>query len=140
MRRFNCSVLAAGLLLVGGCVSPAEQAAMDRQQCAGFGFAAGSDAMASCMMRIAQQRQAEQAAMQRQNAQNMAIQREMQQDRAAAQRARDEAAMQQERDRFMREFNSGGPTGAASAATMPSVTGANCVSVTGANAGSLTCR
>ena len=132
--------LAVAIALLTGCVSPAEQAAMDRQRCAGFGFAPGSEAMANCTMNISQQRQAEQAAMQRQNARNDVIQQQMDRERRDVARAQDEAAMQRNRDQFMREFNSGGPNTGLGMHSMPSVSGMNCVGATAANAGSLTCR
>jgi hypothetical protein len=37
------------VVLLSGCVSPAEQASMDRAQCTGFGFTPGTDAFAQCM-------------------------------------------------------------------------------------------
>lgn len=48
---------------------------MDQQQCAGFGFAPGSDGFANCVMRVSHQRQAEVAAEQ-------AKQRQAEQDAA----------------------------------------------------------
>ena len=46
--------------------SPAEQAVMDQQRCAGFGFQPNTDAFAHCMMQISTQRDAQAAANQRQ--------------------------------------------------------------------------
>ncbi|MRT59004.1 hypothetical protein GJV11_23125 [Enterobacteriaceae bacterium RIT693] len=39
--------------LLSGCVSPAEQASMDRTQCSNFGFTPGTDAFAQCMQKTA---------------------------------------------------------------------------------------
>lgn len=54
-----------GLVLVGACaltlsacVSAKEQRAMDQDKCVGFGFEAGTDAFAQCMMGVSQQRDA----------------------------------------------------------------------------------
>ena len=57
---------ACALTALAGCIDPEQQLALDRQQCAGFGFTPGTDAFAGCMMRITQQRQAEAAAAERQ--------------------------------------------------------------------------
>ncbi|WP_455871809.1 hypothetical protein [Serratia proteamaculans] len=41
------------VVLLSGCVSPAEQVSMDRSQCTGFGFTPGTDAFAQCMQNTA---------------------------------------------------------------------------------------
>jgi hypothetical protein len=76
----TCAMLG---LLLAGCVSPEEQRAMDQQTCAGYGFAAGTDAFANCMMTTAQKRQEQQAADRRQREQNAAIAAQAQRDRDA---------------------------------------------------------
>ncbi|MCK8786167.1 hypothetical protein M0638_17465 [Roseomonas sp. NAR14] len=76
------AILALLALLPAGCVSPAQQAAMDRGRCAGFGFAEGSDAFAGCMMNLSQQRDAEEAADDRAFMQRQAIENQARQDRA----------------------------------------------------------
>jgi hypothetical protein len=78
-------------ILLSSCVSPEEQRAMDQQQCIGYGFTPGTDGAANCMMGIAQQRQTQWAADQRQRDQNAAIAAQAQRDRDA-QAARDAAA------------------------------------------------
>lgn len=49
--------LAAGCLLaLSGCVTPQERHAMDQRQCYEFGYEAGSERFADCMMGLSQQR------------------------------------------------------------------------------------
>ena len=58
--RATTWALVAGLgsaALLAGCASPAEVAAADRQTCAGYGFAPGTDAFANCMMQADARRQ-----------------------------------------------------------------------------------
>lgn len=77
------------LALVAGCGPTAEeQHLMDQQKCSGFGYTAGSEAFANCMMTVAQQRQAEEAAAQRAAAANAAAQQRQQ---AAIKAAQDQA-------------------------------------------------
>ena len=83
------SGIAVGL---AGCVSPEEQRAADQQQCAGFGFTPGTDAFASCMLKITQQRQAEIAAQQRQQQRLDAVAAEQDKQRQAEQDAANKAA------------------------------------------------
>jgi hypothetical protein len=135
------------VVLLAGCVSPEEQASMDRQRCVGFGFAPGSDSFANCMMQTSQQRQAEQAASQRQADQNRMISQQLDAERAAQQRARSDAAAQADRDRFMREFNSGGATSSLGipsvgvhSMSMPNMSGMNCSVGSGQHAGSIVCH
>lgn len=45
-------------LLLAGCVSPEQQEAADKNQCMKFGFRAGSDGFATCMMSLSTNRQA----------------------------------------------------------------------------------
>lgn len=56
MKASSWSVLAALAVALSGCVSPAEQKAMDTRQCEGYGFAQGTDAFANCMMTTANRR------------------------------------------------------------------------------------
>lgn len=81
---------AVGLVaLTAGCgPTAAEQHLMDQQKCAGFGYAAGSESFANCMMSVAQQRQAEEAAAQRAAAANAAAEQRQQ---AAIRAAQDQA-------------------------------------------------
>ncbi|MGH7156334.1 MAG: hypothetical protein ACREF3_20620 [Acetobacteraceae bacterium] len=65
MRVLSLTVLAALALLSACGPTPEEQRAMDQQRCGGFGFAAGTDAFAHCMMGVSQQREAQDAADQR---------------------------------------------------------------------------
>jgi hypothetical protein len=129
-------------LALAACVSPEERAAMDRQRCAGFGFAPGTDGFANCMMQATQQREAEQAARQRQAEQNRVISQQMEADRAAAARARGDAAAEADRSRFMREFNSGGATSGLGTPgfTLPTGGGMNCAFGVGMHAGSMVCH
>jgi hypothetical protein len=61
MTKFAMAVLAAltcgATVLLAGCATPQEVKAADRERCAGFGFAAGSDAFANCMMQADTARQ-----------------------------------------------------------------------------------
>ncbi len=61
---------------------------MDQQRCGGFGYQQGSQAFADCMMSVAQQRQAEQAAADRVAAANAAAQ---QRQEAAIRAGKDQA-------------------------------------------------
>lgn len=79
------------LLLVGCGPTAEEQRAMDQQRCGGFGFAAGTDAFAHCMMSISQQREAQEAADRRASA-----------DRDAANK-RSQAAIQATKDKADRD-------------------------------------
>lgn len=86
---------ACALTALAGCIDPEQQLALDRQQCAGFGFTPGTDAFAGCMMRITQQRQAEAAAAERQRQQNQAIADQQAKQRQAEQDAANRAASEQ---------------------------------------------
>jgi hypothetical protein len=44
------------LLAASGCVSAEDQQTADRDKCSGFGFQQGTDAFASCMMNLSEQR------------------------------------------------------------------------------------
>jgi multidrug efflux pump subunit AcrA (membrane-fusion protein) len=123
------------LAVLAACVSPEEQLAADRQKCAGFGFAPGTDTLANCMLTLNQQRDAERAAAQRENARTQAMQQQLQAERDQSQRARDQAAAQQHQAEIMRLMSQPTPSGLGG-----SVSGMNCSVSTGANAGSLTCR
>ncbi|WP_143751250.1 hypothetical protein [Collimonas sp. PA-H2] len=68
--------LALSAILVTACASPGEIAAADRGKCAGYGFAEGSDAFANCMMEADMHRKDQQAAFQRQQQMNWAMERE----------------------------------------------------------------
>ena len=94
--------------VLAGCGPTAEeQRAMDQQRCGGFGFAPGTEAYATCMMKTAQQRQDEQAADQRAAA-----------DRAAAaRRARD--AQQAAQDRAARQNASSSASSSSSSSPSP---------------------
>jgi uncharacterized protein HemX len=85
-------VVLSAIGLLAACVTPEQQRAADQQQCAGFGFTPGSAPFANCMMRIAQQRQAETAAQQRQQQQLDAIAAEQDKQRQAEQDAANKAA------------------------------------------------
>ncbi|HEI8866043.1 TPA: hypothetical protein SLG40_001528 [Serratia odorifera] len=53
MKLVICSGAVLGLIcLLSGCVSPEQQAAMDRAQCSGYGFKADSVEFAQCMQKI----------------------------------------------------------------------------------------
>jgi hypothetical protein len=62
VNTIHLFAVAAVVLLTGCGPSPEQRHAMDQQKCAGFGFAAGSDAFAHCMMTVNQQREAQDAA------------------------------------------------------------------------------
>ncbi len=55
-------VLVLASWLVSACVSPEEQRAADAQRCSGFGFTMGTSAFANCMISMANQSDAQQAA------------------------------------------------------------------------------
>jgi hypothetical protein len=55
-RALMAAAVSMIVLAIGGCVSPEEQSAQDRAQCAGFGFVEGTDAFANCMMKAARVR------------------------------------------------------------------------------------
>ena len=46
-----CIGFAAAIVLLAGCATPEEIKAADRAKCAGYGFSAGSDGFANCMMK-----------------------------------------------------------------------------------------
>lgn len=47
----------AAAVLLSGCASPEEVKAADREKCASYGFAAGSNGFANCMMQAATARE-----------------------------------------------------------------------------------
>ncbi|WP_232630954.1 hypothetical protein [Methylobacterium sp. Leaf118] len=49
-------LIAGCTLALTACVTPQERRAMDQRQCAEFGFGAGTDGLAECMMGLSQQR------------------------------------------------------------------------------------
>ena len=61
VSRTRAGLGASFLLLLAGCVDPQQQWAMDYQHCESFGFRAGTDPFAHCMMNLAQQRNAQDA-------------------------------------------------------------------------------
>lgn len=56
MNRKTIALAGMAVLLLAGCLTPAEQKAADSRECEGYGFAPGSDAFANCMMTIANRR------------------------------------------------------------------------------------
>jgi hypothetical protein len=60
---------------------------LDKQKCTGYGFTPGTDAFAQCMMKLSQQRSAQQAAAQRQADYNKMVAEQNDKDRAALQQA-----------------------------------------------------
>lgn len=98
------AALLCGVLLLAGCVSPEEQRAQDmasdQQNCAGLGFTPGSAAMAKCMSTAAASRAADKD----RDAYNQAQRDRLQAEEDAAERARDDAQAQKNRDDFDREF------------------------------------
>lgn len=88
MHRRSWAFIAV-LFALTACVSPAEQRAMDERRCAGFGFSAGSDGMANCLMQTSQQREAQEAARARENQRNQMMADQMRRQREQAQQAAD---------------------------------------------------
>lgn len=76
--------LAAGFALaLSACVTPQERHAMDRRQCTEFGYEAGSEGFADCMMGLSQQRaqiQADRSLQLRAQLAEQSRQREVEQD------------------------------------------------------------
>jgi len=111
----------------------AQQRAADRDKCAGYGYQAGSDAFADCMMAQDRQRESARAEAARRDAKA----KEREKDRRAAQRAADDKAARQRSDDAMREMETGNlhPD-----MTMPA--GTDCTTTTDStqsgNAGSMT--
>lgn len=52
MKISTIAVLAAAALSAGGCVSVAEQRGMDEERCRSYGFRAGNDAFAQCLLEL----------------------------------------------------------------------------------------
>ncbi|MDG4549194.1 MAG: hypothetical protein P9F19_06875 [Candidatus Contendobacter sp.] len=84
-------VLVLASWLASACASPEEQRAADAQHCSGFGFTMGTRAFANCMISMANQSDAQQAAVLSQQTARDA-------ERAQARQARDRAT-QDARDR-----------------------------------------
>jgi hypothetical protein len=123
MKLLTFPLLAGAITLLGGCVSPEEQRAMDQQQCSGYGFSPGSDAFANCMMKTTQQRDAQAAADRRAAA-----------DRDAADRRAREAKDQADRDAWDKQTGQGkyantpSSSSSPSSPSMPDLSGMNCTS------------
>jgi hypothetical protein len=63
MIKMLCEAVVAGVILLAGCGPTAEeQHAADQQQCSDFGYQAGTDAFANCMMKLDSKREAQAAA------------------------------------------------------------------------------
>lgn len=75
-----------------GCASPTDLAEADRQKCAGFGFEPGTDEYARCVMKLSQQRDAQQHERQLQQDHDRAVSEQMDKDRQMEQDAADKAA------------------------------------------------
>jgi hypothetical protein len=108
--------------------------------CSAYGFQQGSTEFANCMMQTAQQRQAQQAAAQRQQSYNDTLAQQAQKDRdaqAQAQQDAQNAAHQADIDRMM----SGTSIPTVTTPTIPSIDTSNmhCTSSSIANAGSMSC-
>jgi hypothetical protein len=88
MKAAYLSLLVAIILLAGCGPTAEEQQAMDQQKCSGYGFQAGSDAYAHCMMNVSMQRDSEAAADRRAAADRAAAD---QRARNAQQAAKDKA-------------------------------------------------
>ena len=142
--KSTTAALLCGLVCISGCAdlarmeaeAAARQRAADEAQCGGYGYRAGTDAFAGCMMLTQQRREQQQADARRQA--ELDRQREDQQ-KAAADAAAD-AARRSEAERVMRSSNNPGFT--PSIPQIPS--GTNCTSSTvskqAGNAGSKAAR
>lgn len=145
------SIKVLGAFMLGACLltgcNPEEQKKLDMQACSGYGFQPGSPEFANCMMQTAQNRQAQQAANQRQQSFNDTMAAQAQRDRDAQAQAAQSAAQQAEINRMM---NSSSPsfipsnettTAGLSTPTIPSVDTSNmhCTGSQIGNAGSMNC-
>jgi hypothetical protein len=93
--RSSITIPAAALVaLLAGCASVDPMEA-DREKCSGFGFQQGTRDYANCMMRLSQQRDAQDAQRRVQQEHDQAITDQMEKDRQAEQDARDKAAADQ---------------------------------------------
>ena len=137
MTRCGTTMLGLLCIVLAGCISPEQQHAMDLAKCQGFGFSQGTDAMANCMMNVSQQREAEMAAQQRENARNQMFSNQMEQNRQAAQQAADAAASAQHENDIMKMMNANGSSGFGG---MPSINPAGCTFSSSGNAGSMSCH
>jgi hypothetical protein len=111
----------------------AQQRASDENQCAGYGYAKGTDAFADCMMKLDHRRQQAQADAARRDAEA----KEREKDREAKQAAADQARRDADEARVQKTMETGNLHPDIS---MP--TGKNCKTITttqqGENAGSMT--
>lgn len=95
-RFLLVSILASNLAAPTlGCVTPADVAEADREKCSGFGFEPGTPDHAKCMMRLSQQRDAQDAERQLQQEHDRSVNEQIEKDRQAEQEARDKAAADQ---------------------------------------------
>jgi hypothetical protein len=91
------ALLGAVILLTGCGPTAEEQRAADQQRCASFGYQAGSDSYAQCMMKIDNQRQA-QAAADRRAAEDRAAEDKRAQEAQQAEKEREEQAAKEKAD------------------------------------------
>lgn len=101
MRVFSSFALSSFAISAGalvalalGCAS-VDPTEADRQKCSGFGFAPGTPDHASCMMRLSQQRDAQESQRRLVQEHDQAIAEQKAKDRQAEQDARDKAAADQ---------------------------------------------
>ncbi len=127
-----------------------EQKKLDMQACSGYGFQPGSNEFATCMMQTAQNRSAQQAASDRQQAYNNMVSQQAQKDRDAQAQAQQDAQNAAHQAEIQRMMNSSSPSFIpADATTTPSITtptipsidtsNMHCTGSQGANAGSMSC-
>jgi hypothetical protein len=67
MMRLQLSLLLMAASVISGCVTPEQQLAQDRGQCASFGFSFGTPDFANCMMNLHDQRRMEDLEQEREN-------------------------------------------------------------------------
>jgi delta 1-pyrroline-5-carboxylate dehydrogenase len=139
MRELTIAGLGLLAALLAGC-NAEEQKKLDMQACSGYGFKAGTNEYAACMMQTAQNRAAQQAANQRQQSYNDTIAQQAQKDRDAQQQAQQDAqnaAHQAEIEKMMTDTSI--PT--VTTPTIPSIDTSNmhCTGTQVANAGSMSC-
>jgi hypothetical protein len=140
------SIVAVILLSVAlaGCNSE-EQRKLDASACTGYGFKPGTSEMASCMMQTSQNRQAQQAASDRQQSYNNMVAQQAQKDRDDQAQAAQSAAQQADINRMMNSnspsFIPSNETTNITTPTIPSIDTSNmhCTGSQGANAGSMSC-
>lgn len=143
-HKLSFVAIAGCLIALGGCATldemnaqaEAQQRAADQEKCEGYGYQAGTDAFANCMMATAHHRDMQQAIARQQDA----AEKQRQADQWERDKANVEATDAQHRADAERMMNAGGSFSEPSTPSTP--TGSNCTTTTTSqqsdNAGSST--